>query len=142
MSVYADASFLFSLYAIDSHSRRAEKLLAGVKPPLLISELSLLEFVNALRLYLHRDELSLDEVEELDRIFHEDTDSGVVVVRAVGPAAYARAVELSREHTPTLNVRTLDVLHVATAATLGAKVFLTFDQRQAKLARSVGLRTP
>jgi predicted nucleic acid-binding protein len=141
LSAYTDASFLFSLYAIDAHSRRAAKLIARVKPPLVLSELSLLEFINALRLYLHRGELSSDEAEELDRIVHEDIGSGVVVVRALGPAAYSKAVELSREHTPELNVRTLDVLHVATAITLGAKTFLTFDQRQAKLARAVGLRT-
>jgi predicted nucleic acid-binding protein len=142
LSVYADASFLFSLYAIDAHSRRAAKLLADTKPPLVLSELTQLEFINALRLSLHRRDLSAGEAEELDRLFHEDIDSGILMVRALSQIAYAKASELSRKHTPSLNVRTLDVLHVACALTLGAKSFFTFDQRQAKLARAVGLRTP
>jgi predicted nucleic acid-binding protein len=142
LSAYADASFLFSLYAIDVHSRSAAKLIARAKPPLVISELTHAEFINALRLSVHRRELSADEADELDRIFHEDIKSGLLVVRELGPAECAKAVELSRKHTPVLGVRTLDVFHVACALTLGAKTFFSFDQRQGKLARAVGLRVP
>jgi predicted nucleic acid-binding protein len=142
LTTYADASFLFSLYAIDAHSRSAAKLLRRAKPPLLLSELTQAEFVNALRLSQHRHQLSAEEAEELDRIFHQDIRAGVLVVRALGLAVFARAMELSREHTPGLGVRTLDILHVASAITLGAKTFLTFDQRQAKLARKIGLHVP
>jgi hypothetical protein len=141
LSVYADASFLFSLYAIDAHSLSAVKLLARVKPPLVLSELTQIEFVNAISLGVHRRQLSTDEAEELDRIFKQDIKSGILSVRELGPTECAKAAELSRKHTPALGVRTLDVLHVAYALTLGAKAFLTFDQRQAKLARAVGLRT-
>ena len=35
---------------------------------------------------------------------------------------------------------TLDTLHVACALELGAERFWTFDARQAKLARAVGLK--
>jgi len=35
---------------------------------------------------------------------------------------------------------TLDTLHVASALELGAERFWTFDERQAKLARAVGLK--
>lgn len=38
--------------------------------------------------------------------------------------------------------RTLDILHVATARHLAARDFLTFDARQKKLAKAIGLRTP
>jgi predicted nucleic acid-binding protein len=142
LSVYADASFLFSLYAIDVHSRSAEKLLANAKPPLLLSELTQVEFVNAISLGVHRRQLSVDEAEELDRIVHEDIKSGLLIVRELGRAECTKAIELSRKHTPALGVRTLDVFHVACALTLRVKMFFTFDQRQAKLARAVGLRTP
>jgi predicted nucleic acid-binding protein len=142
LSVYADASFLFSLYAIDAHSRSAAKLIRQAKPPLLLSELTQIEFVNALRLNQHRHQLTADETDELDRMFHEDIRAGILVVRGLEPTAFARATELSRKHTPGLGVRTLDILHVACAVTLGAKSFFTFDQRQAKLAQAAGLRTP
>lgn len=54
--------------------------------------------------------------------------------------ALDRAAELSRTHTPKLGTRTLDVLHVASALTIGSKTFVTYDDRQAALARAVGLR--
>ena len=38
-------------------------------------------------------------------------------------------------------LRTLDTLHVASALELGAERFWTFDDRQAKLARAVGLKS-
>ena len=140
MSTYADASFLFSLYALDAHSARAKKLLANISPPLVLSDLGQLEFINALRLALHRKALSTAEVDELDRLFHQDIFTGTLVVRPVNPVAFTEAVELARKHTAALNVRTLDVLHVACALTLRMRTFYTFDHRQSELAKVAGLR--
>ena len=36
--------------------------------------------------------------------------------------------------------RTIDLLHVAIALEAGAKTFLSFDQRQRKLAKAAGLK--
>ncbi len=38
-----------------------------------------------------------------------------------------------------LGCRTLDIIHVAAAIVLGAKIFITFDGRQAALAKQAGL---
>jgi predicted nucleic acid-binding protein len=50
------------------------------------------------------------------------------------------AEELSAAHTETLGTRAADILHVATAAALGATLFLSFDTRQKALAAAAGLR--
>jgi predicted nucleic acid-binding protein len=50
------------------------------------------------------------------------------------------AADLSRAHTPKLGTRALDALHVASALVLGCKRFVTYDGRQAELARVAGLR--
>jgi predicted nucleic acid-binding protein len=55
-------------------------------------------------------------------------------------SALNRATELSRAYTPTLGVRSLDVLHVACALELGRRFFLTFDTRQLELAKVSGLK--
>lgn len=55
--------------------------------------------------------------------------------------ALDRTAELSRAHTIMLGTRALDVLHVASALELGARTLVTYDTRQAALARSVGLKT-
>jgi len=51
-----------------------------------------------------------------------------------------KATELSRQHTPILGTRTLDVLHVASAQILGMRSFATYDERQSALAKAVGFR--
>ncbi|HEY2342247.1 MAG TPA: hypothetical protein VGH90_04410, partial [Chthoniobacteraceae bacterium] len=53
-------------------------------------------------------------------------------------AAMQRACALSSEHTLKTGTRAYDILHVAFALQLGAKRFITCDQRQAVLAKSAG----
>ena len=47
---------------------------------------------------------------------------------------------LSDCYTPRLATRSLDLLHVAAATLLGAKVFYSFDERQRKAAAGEGLK--
>lgn len=49
-------------------------------------------------------------------------------------------IELARRYTSQFGTRTLDTLHVAAALELKAERFWTFDDRQAKLAKAVGLK--
>jgi predicted nucleic acid-binding protein len=52
---------------------------------------------------------------------------------------YRRALRLSRDWGGTLGVRTLDILHVASALELRLGEFVTGDKRQAELAEKCGL---
>lgn len=54
---------------------------------------------------------------------------------------FAVATDLARTHIARLGTRTLDSLHVAAALELKAERFWTFDDRQKKLAKAVGLKT-
>jgi predicted nucleic acid-binding protein len=49
--------------------------------------------------------------------------------------------DLGRRYGPKLGMRTLDTLHVACALKLKADSFWTFDERQMKLAKAMGLKT-
>lgn len=53
---------------------------------------------------------------------------------------FTRAVDLSGKHTKKTGSRSLDILHVATAFSIGAGHFFTFDERQSLLAHAAGLR--
>jgi predicted nucleic acid-binding protein len=55
--------------------------------------------------------------------------------------AWETAVSLARQYGSKFGVRTLDSLHVACALELKAERFWTFDERQARLAESVGLNS-
>ncbi len=68
--------------------------------------------------------------------------SGVVALRPLPPSAFDVARRLAQKHTRRLGTRSLDILHVACAAVLGARTFYTFDERQRKLAKAEGLLTP
>jgi len=50
-----------------------------------------------------------------------------------------KAGELSAKYSASTLARCLDILHVAAALTLGARVFVSFDDRQRKLARRARL---
>jgi hypothetical protein len=55
---------------------------------------------------------------------------------------WIEAERLSALHSETLGTRSLDILHVAAALVLGSSEFLTFDARQAALAKAAGLKVP
>lgn len=85
----------------------------------------------------------LDEVgaEEALGDFEADVSHGRLhQVDVLWRAALNRAAELSQEHTPTLGTRSSDVLHVACALELKLRHFLTFDERQQRLAAACGLK--
>jgi predicted nucleic acid-binding protein len=50
------------------------------------------------------------------------------------------AEDLGATHAERLGVRSIDLLHVALALTLKATDFLTFDTRQATVAKAAGLK--
>ncbi|MGA2183585.1 MAG: PIN domain-containing protein [Bryobacteraceae bacterium] len=69
----------------------------------------------------------------------EDIAGGLITLHAFPAAAWEEARRISLAHTPTIGARSLDILQVAAAVTLGAPLFLTFDRIQRKLAAAVGL---
>lgn len=54
--------------------------------------------------------------------------------------SFVLAMDLSMKHTENTGSRSLDIMHVAMALSIGAVSFLTFDERQSKLALLAGLR--
>jgi predicted nucleic acid-binding protein len=56
------------------------------------------------------------------------------------PDVHQIAERLSNSYTKADGHLAFDVLHVATALHLGAREFLSFDDRQRKLARAEGLK--
>jgi predicted nucleic acid-binding protein len=76
----------------------------------------------------------------MEEDFARDIQTGVWQWEEFSPDIWTRARELARRHAPALGCRALDALHVASALTLAADNFYTFDRDQAKLARAVGLR--
>jgi predicted nucleic acid-binding protein len=108
---------------------------------LLITSLGELEFANALALRVFRKELSSSESASVFAHFRKDILDGIFRVSPVPQGAFERAIQLSQKHSSRIGARTLDVLHVAAAIALRARLFYTFDHSQAELARAANLLT-
>jgi predicted nucleic acid-binding protein len=139
LSVYADSSFVVSLYVPDSNSDEALVQMTGLSTPLWLSTLGEIEIVNAFQLDLFRKEILSAELRNVLSSFRADVDSGVFSIRPMSALMYDESRRLSATWSATLGTRSLDILQVASALVLKAETFLTFDARQKKLAKAAGL---
>ena len=138
---YADTGFIVSLYLEELTSERARAAMASLKEPLTLTPLLRLEMRNAFNLAVNRQRITAAQRNEHLAAIAADIAEGVFVeVVPSGADLYREAAELSDRYTPTLATRSLDLLHVAAAALLGAKVFYSFDERQRKAAAGEGLK--
>jgi len=138
--VYADTSFLFSLYVPDANSSSAAATMKRIKPPLLATDFAEFELTNALNWPIFRKELRASEEQAVLLSFSKDVHAGVIRVVPISAATFAHARRIARTQTRLLGTRALDVLHVASALVLRADSFCTFDKNQARLAAALGLR--
>lgn len=140
MSACADSSFLVALYVRQSHSGAAAAWMKRLRGTLPVTALNLFETRNALSLLAFRGHIGRMEYDTALAQLTGDVTSGVFVeTPVVWENVFARAERLRAEYTPMLGVRSLDILHVAIALSLGARTFLTFDDRQRDLAARAGL---
>jgi hypothetical protein len=139
--IYADTSFLVSLYGQDANSEQARRAAREHQRPFPWTELLQHETRNAFRLGVFRKEITASEMKQLLKWLEEDQKNGVLhVLRLEGSSIYEIAEKLSVDFTPKSGNRALDILHVAAALHLKADLFLSFDQRQLALAQQTGMR--
>ena len=142
--IYADPSFLVSLYAWDGNTAVAKKTYeSDARRPLILTPWQRFEVRNAIRLVSHKLRRSgvpvpfqignaLKEMEHdlADGILrHRDTDLFETL---------HLSEELSARHTEGLGVAAVDIWHVAAAILLQADAFWTFDIDQYGLAKAIG----
>ena len=143
MKTYADTGFVTSLYVRDANSGRAQAVMSAQALPIAVCWLHQLEFRNALRLRVFRKEMTIVQRDASLNWFLADLANGIWVVETpLHQTLMTEAERFSATHSETLGTRSLDILHVAAAVVLGCRVFLTFDLRQAALAKAAGLTVP
>ena len=147
MIAFPDTSFLCAFYRRQDNSPAAAAHFKAMPEALHVSGLLLYEFRQSVRfqVWLHgRDKAKGYPQADCDRALADlqtDLDTGaVVVVTADWPDVHRLAETISKRHTIAGGHRSLDILHVATALHLGARVFLTFDTNQRKLAAAEKLK--
>ena len=140
MKTYADTSFLFSLYATDAHSLRADVWRQANPEPLPFTSFHRLELRNALSLAWFQQRLTPLEIQAAWLEVENDCAAGWLVARGgLWHHVLVDAQIYALNHTPSIGCRTLDVLHVAAAKLIGTTEFCSFDIRQCTLAGQIGL---
>ncbi len=140
-TVYADTSFLFSLYLRDANTAGVFQFLKANPTPLAFTAWQRLELRNAFRLSVfrgHHDQRSADEA--IRKVDGDIALGNLADTALVWPVVLDEAELLSARHATPLGVRALDLLHVAAARTIGTGRFVTCDGRQLALAQAAGLR--
>jgi predicted nucleic acid-binding protein len=141
MVVYADTSYLLSLYTNDAHHTAALARLKPLQTPLLWTLFQRYEVRNAIRLQVFRKDLRQHEATEVLHEIEQDLQAGFLrAAPLVWAVVLEQAEKLSAKFTTDLGTRGLDILHVAAALALDAQAFFTFDARQKTLAAKAGLK--
>ncbi|HEY6764524.1 MAG TPA: type II toxin-antitoxin system VapC family toxin [Candidatus Sulfotelmatobacter sp.] len=139
MTVYADSSFIVSLYTYEVNSAESRRLMA-TSPQIWFTPLHSAEWAHAMGQHVFQRKMSTAQALEVDRFLKNDRASGLWLEAGIPDHALEVCADLARRYGPRLGMRTLDSLHVACALQLKADGFWTFDERQAKLAKASGLR--
>lgn len=139
--IYADTSLLFSLVLHDANTAAVVAYLKSHPTALVFTPWQRCELRNAIRLSVWRGNCDITHAKRaLEKITADLAAGNLTEKPLIWPDVLMIADELGETHTIALGVRTLDLLHVAAAVSLGAKKFLTCDARQLSLARATGLR--
>ena len=141
MNTYADTSFLVRLYLTQSDSQKALAFMRNFRDPLPFTPLHRHELRNALRLTVFRKQIDAERRKAAFLDIESDLQDGILAHAPIAwTNAFREAEQLGNDHTETLGTRGADLLHVGIAQALGMKEFLTFDSRQADLAKAAGFK--
>jgi predicted nucleic acid-binding protein len=148
LNAFADTSLLCALYREQDNSQEADRLIQQESSPVHVSSLVLFEFRQSLRLQAFRfsqdrtQGFSKTEAHRMLEILQANIVAGLLMIPPIEDWAkvYSIAEELSAQHTIQGGHRSFDLLHVATALHVKAGRFMTFDTRQAALAKAAGLK--
>lgn len=145
--IYPDTSFLCALYRDQGeNSEKAAAYMQQRTDPLIVTAAVIFEFKQSMRLhqFIHANDASSGVTEKIvsDSFcnLQSDLETGIIKTVAVDwPDIWSIAERLSVRYTVQDGNRTVDIIHVAAALHLGAREFLTFDAKQAALAKNEGL---
>lgn len=138
--LYLDTSALLKLYIREQGSEAVQAQVESQDLPLPIWEIQEAELINALRLKVFWSEITNEQAETQIEHFQQRRRSGLYHFPEIDRHAMMLHFKVLSRETTHLGCRTLDILHVACALEIAATSFMTFDQRQQKLATFAGLR--
>jgi predicted nucleic acid-binding protein len=133
MNVFADSSALAKRYVADENSEEFDQLL-GRATNLTVSVLCLPEIVSAL-CRRRREKLLTPTQYRVAKDALESDFTDITVVQ-ITDEIIVGSVRILEAH----SLRASDAIHIASAQTWGAELFVSADERQCKAAKGLGLQ--
>jgi predicted nucleic acid-binding protein len=134
--IYVDTSALVPVFIRESKSEAVIGWLESSGERLAISEWSLVEFAAAVAIKVRTGQAAASLAKQATARVHEFARTHCVVA-VPGREEFHRAVELAGHG--TLMLRAGDALHLAIAASLGAKGILCLDDAMTESAKALGM---
>jgi predicted nucleic acid-binding protein len=139
--LYVDTSVIVKLYFKEAYSRDTSNWLKANDEAIPLTSFHELELINAIQLKKFRNEITPDQTRLIISRLEEHEMSGIYYRPQLDwSAIFIQAIDLSKKHSAIIGSRSLDILHVASALSINADRFLTFDERQIRLAELAGLK--
>lgn len=139
--VFADTSFLISLYGQDVNTAAARQHAAAHGGPVHVCGINEFEFANALRLLVFRQKITTASRQSQMSAYEADKTHGKVILHSTNANdVLALAEAISARQTESGGHRAYDILQVAAALELDTTEFWSFDGRQRTLAAAEGLK--
>jgi uncharacterized protein len=132
---YLDTSFLFKFYLIEPDSEEAVAWFQRNRSSVFVSPLSDIELITS---FLRQDSIVAGgrAVEN----YLEDLRANVYVKLEMDAEVFVVAADVARRYSRDYKLRSLDILHLATALRYGIPAIGTYDKRLAEAAMAMGLR--
>ena len=137
--IYLDTSALLKLYIREAGSEIVQTCITSQDEPLPVWELQQAEVMNALRLKVFWGDIANEQANQLIELFEQRMRRGQYFFPAIDRIELMEAFRTLTRETPRIGCRTMDILHVACALQLVPDRFVTFDERQRRLASFAGL---
>lgn len=109
--LYLDTSAILPYYRQEQASARVQAMLTRQTSPVLISQLTEVEFASALARWVRVGELSESQANRVESAFHDDVTQGRFRLCSLDAEHYKRAWHWIT--TRKTSLRTLDALHLA-----------------------------
>ena len=132
--IYLDTSALLKLYIREPDSEAVQAYVMAQDDPLPVWELQQVELINAFRLKVFWGDLKGGQAEQLIELFEQRMHRGQYFFPDIDRAELMMTFRALSRETLRMGCRTMDILHVACALQLAPQRFISFDERQRRLA--------
>jgi predicted nucleic acid-binding protein len=135
LNTYFDTGVLLKVYVQELNSAEAIALVSKFAPPIPFTHFHTIELFTAIRLKRFRAEINANEEKTAIQVLRADiTNERLQLPDYDLLQLFRRAEVLSAKYAAIFGTRTLDILHVAAALEAECTEFVSFDERQRKVA--------